>query len=71
MRCKICDWEPGAPISLYHSTLSMPVRPTMQKDPETGEMSCNCYESDVTFIEGAYRLEDIGNMEEGDSGEDG
>ena len=70
MRCKICDWEPGAPISPYHSTLALARRPEQYVD-DKGETTCNCGDTGVTWVDGYYKLEDIGNMEEGtDGGED-
>lgn len=44
MRCKICDFSPDTP-SLYHSSVVMPRHIKMSEDPETGEITCNCFNS--------------------------
>lgn len=50
LRCKICDFSPDAP-SLYHSSLSMPKDIKMSLDPETGELTCNCFDTEVEYNE--------------------
>ena len=42
MRCKICDFSPDVP-SMYHTSVVMPKRVKMCEDPETGEVTCNCF----------------------------
>lgn len=73
MRCKLCDWSPDGPQSMYHQSLSVPWR-NAHVDSETGEISCNCFNSAVDYQQDYYRIdaiEDIGAMEEGDLPDEG
>lgn len=76
MRCKICDWSPDGVQSTYHVGLALP-RVSHSTDPETGEISCDCFGSDVPYKDdpkfGALflyeneedlRLSRVGSMEE-------
>lgn len=61
MRCKICDWSPDGVQSTYHVGLSLP-RVSHSTDPETGEISCNCFDDGVDYNYDS--ISDIGSMEE-------
>lgn len=61
MRCKICDWSPDGVQSTYHVGLALP-RVSHSTDPETGEISCNCFDGGVDYNYDS--ISDIGSMEE-------
>lgn len=49
MRCKICDYAPGVPESSYHASLALPKNRELYEDKDTGEITCNCFRSDVYY----------------------
>lgn len=51
MRCPICDYAPGMPDSAYHSSLALPKARSIHEDPSTGEIICNCFNSDIYYID--------------------
>ena len=76
MRCKICDWSPDGAQSLFHLSLSLP-RVSHSTDPETGEISCNCFDDGLEYkyglldSDGELWSKDVGSMEEtGDTSDD-
>ncbi len=63
MRCKICDWSPTGPQSDYFHSLSTPSDAQRLLDPETKEVSCNCFDRDDN-TEGLEMDEDFDPMED-------
>lgn len=50
MRCKLCDYSPDSPNSMYHDSLALPqTKKELYVDNETGETLCNCFRSDVYY----------------------
>lgn len=59
MRCPLCDYNPDTEDSLFHSSLALPKHQRrMSEDPDTGEITCNCFDSEVEYGIGSIEEEE-------------